>query len=339
MSKILGIANFKNKFEAYDKLKKVEKEYPFKVTEYYNSLIKKYSKNDPIYSQVFPNSKELKNSDNLSLDPFCEKNKQHANNLIHRYPNRSVLLMNNICAVNCRHCMRKRLWKKNRWELKRRNLNNIIKYCKKKQIEDIIISGGDPLMSSVELVEEVIARLSRLSNVKIIRIGSRLPVVDPERINNKIISIFKKYSKLLLLTHFNHPNEITDIAKHKIREILATSTPVFNQTVLLKGINDSSATLSKLFMKLIEWKVKPYYLHQCDLVKGVTHFWVEPLKGINILKELEGNISGLAIPYYAIDLPGGKGKVLLGPNSAIKKENSRYILRNYKNEKIYYSLK
>ncbi|TYB31660.1 MAG: KamA family radical SAM protein [Candidatus Mcinerneyibacterium aminivorans] len=338
MSKILGINHFKNRLNDFKKIKEVTEEYPFRITEYYTDLIQSYDKKDPIFSQCFPQKKELQDSSKFSLDPFCEKQNQKIESFIHRYPNKGVLLLNNICGVNCRHCMRKRLWDNNKKEISKDRIDDIISYCIKEEINDVIISGGDPLMSSPELLDEVVSRLSEVRNIKVIRIGSRIPVVDPDRINEKIISIFKKTEKLHLLTHFNHPKEVTDLSKCYISKIVDTGTPVFNQTVLLKNINDSASTLSELFMKLLEIKIKPYYLHQCDLVRGVTHFWVEPSRGIKLLKKMEGLISGLAMPYYAIDLPGGKGKVLLGPNSELSKINGKYILKNYKNETISYSL-
>ncbi len=338
MPEIFRLNDYKEKIKNYTGLKKVTDRYPFKITSYYDNLIEKYSKRDPIYLQSFPDFKEIENSRSISNDPFREKNKQNVDKFIHRYPNRGVLLLNNICLVHCRHCMRKRIWTKKKYELNTSDINNIVSYCEKNNIEDVIISGGDPLLSEKELLDEVITKLSGLNSIKLIRIGSRLPVVAPQKINKKIISLFNKHRNLYLLTHFNHPRELTDLAMDKVKQIVKTGTYVFNQSVLLKGVNDSYKILSELFMNLLKNKIKPYYLHQCDLVKGTTHFWVKPEKGISILKKLEGYISGLAIPYFAVDLPGGKGKVLLGPNSKINKKNGKYYFKNYKGEEIIYYL-
>jgi len=322
----------------YDNLKnelyKVDKKYPFKINDYYKSLIEEYSSNDPIYLQSIPSIKELES--NYSPDPFKEKENQKIKHLIHRYPNRAVLLTNNICEVNCRHCMRKRLWGEKKYILRRDELDNVIDYIKENNLEDIILSGGDPLNLDTEFLNEIMFKINEIDSVRLIRIGTRIPTVAPYKIGKKLLNILGKYNNLFLLTHFNHFKEITKIVREKINMLKNTGITLLNQSVLLKGVNDSSFILKKLNNGLISMGVKPYYLHQCDLVKGVAHFWVPIEKGIKILKKLQGNISGIALPHYAVDLPGGMGKVVLGPETKLMKQDGFYIFRNYQNKFIKY---
>ena len=321
----------------FDKLKKVANFYPFRITEYYNSLIEAYNETDPIFLQSFPSEKEFFEN-NLTFDPFKEEEKQKVPYFIHRYPKRGVLLVNNFCAMNCRHCMRKRRWDDKQNIISSEELDLVVDYCKKNDIDDVIISGGDPLMLPYEKLEEIIKKIASIPSVRVIRIGSRLTVTDPDRVDEKKIKIFELFDNIFFLTHYNHPKEITSLSVEKIKKIRKKGVAVLNQSVLLKGVNDNELILKKLFTELLYAGIKPYYLHQCDLVKSVTHFWVEPEKAIKMLKAIQGHISGIAIPYYAIDLPGGKGKIMLGPESSLKKENGKYIFYNYLKEKVEYSL-
>ena len=279
--------------------------------------------NDPVYRQVYPSAEETVDH-GLDMDPFCEEEKSHTANLIHRYKNRAVLITGNNCAVHCRHCMRKRNWVKSPYVISSEEIDHAVEYCRENNIEDVIISGGDPLMIHRDLLEEILMKMQTVQSLRFIRIGTRLPVTDPERIDAHMLKIMSKVPGLLLMTHYNHPVEITGISMEKIR-MIRKNAMVLNQSVLLKGVNDDEKILAELFMNLVENGIKPYYLHQCDLVKTVTHFWVEPPRALEILRKVRRRISGPAMPFYAIDLPGGRGKVLLGPEYRLEAVKGGYL--------------
>ncbi len=317
-------------------LERITARYPFVITDYYASLIKQFDHLDPIYRQSFP-APEEELACNASLDPFCEKDKQYVPKLIHRYPNRAVLIVTNICAVHCRHCMRKRNWQEKPFVITEDEIRTAVKYCRDHQISDIILSGGDPFMAPVELLDYCIRSFADSPATQVIRIGTRLPATDPGRITERLASLCSLFPSTYVLTHFNHPNELTAAAREAVFRLRKAGAVVLNQNVLLKGVNDDQAILTYLYTTLLSWGVKPYYLHQCDLVESVTHFWVNPEDGITLLKKLQGNISGLALPYYAIDLPGGKGKILLGPETTFEKDGETYYFTTYTGERVAYT--
>jgi|MTBAKSStandDraft_1061840.scaffolds.fasta_scaffold51391_2 lysine 2,3-aminomutase len=311
-------------------------EYPFKTTEYYLSLVRSFSPDDPVFRQIVPSDEEIASIH--SSDPFLEEEKMPVPRLIHRYPQRAVFLANNVCASNCRHCMRKRIWKERPSAASLDEMREAADYCRHNGIEDIIISGGDPFLLSPELLGEMIALFRERGNAKILRIGTRLPVVDPGRVSAKLLRILSAAAPLYIMLHYNHPDEWSLQGDGLLRKMGSQGLILMNQSVLLKGVNDDTSVLGKLFMGLLERGVKPYYLHQCDLVRGVTHFWVDLSRGVALLRELQGNISGLALPYLAVDVPGGLGKVLLGPSDRLSKEKGKYRLCTYTGREVLYGI-
>lgn len=315
----------------------VEKEFPFAASTYYLSLISEKDYSDPIYRQCVPSDEELQDIHGIS-DPFCEEDKQFIPRFIHRYPQRGVLITTNVCAMHCRHCMRKRQWKDAPFFITKEEVDNVVRYVETHAINDVIISGGDPLMLPSEMLQYIVHAFSQVQSVQVLRIGTRIPVVDPERITDEIAQVCSLFPTLFVLTHFNHPRECTKESLAAIRKLQSNGAIIMNQNVLLKDINDDAATLTELYTTLLSWGIKPYYLHHCDLTYGTTHFWVAPEKGVALLKALQGHISGLALPYYAIDLPGGKGKILLGPETMFDKDGETYYFTTYTGERVAYRL-
>ena len=307
-----------------DKFNKVTLKYPFKNSDYYNSLINKENlPNDPIFRQVYPDIKELnEHTVYIDDDPLNEDKQMPVPNLIHRYKDRAVLLTTNVCAVHCRFCLRKRKWNSN---LKQRNLSNkeLNKICKylnsTPAIQEILISGGDPLMLSNQELKTIIHNLKQIKHIKILRLGSRIPVVLPDRINAELIEILSSINGLWFATHFNHPNELTEKSLNACTRLIKAGVPILNQTVLLKGINDEVEVLEKLFTNLAMNKIKPHYLFHIDPVQGNEHFATGIKKGLELLDELRNRISSILTPTFAIDLPHGGGKVHLQPNYKHKK--------------------
>ena len=336
MSRIVTGLRSLEPYKITEKARAAAGEYPFKTTEYYLSLIRTLSQDDPVFRQIVPSDEET-----LSIhspDPFLEEEKMPVPRLIHRYPRRAVFLANNFCASNCRHCMRKRTWKDKSSAATLDEAREAAEYCRLNGIEDIIISGGDPFLLPQGLLGEIVALLREKGALNIVRVGTRLPVVDPGRVTRRLIRELAKGGPLYIMLHYNHPNEWTPRGDAVLHEMRSRGLILMNQSVLLKGVNDDASVLSRLFMGLLERGVKPYYLHQCDLVRGVTHFWVDLSRGVDLLRRIQGHISGMAIPYLAVDVPGGLGKVLLGPSDKIQKRDGKYLLRTYTGQEVLYGI-
>lgn len=318
----------KIKAEIFYKLRKYEKDLNISITPYYLSLIDPENQDDPLRKQCVPSPLEFESTDGMS-DPLGEKNNSPVNDVIHKFKDRALFLVTNICPVYCRHCFRREEWKKGEKIKTPAHFKKMIDYVKaNSSIKEVIISGGDPLFLSDFLLEFILKELRSIPNVEIIRVASRIPVVLPQRINDSVASIFKKYSPIWFITHFNHPNEVTLEAQYAIDKLISSKVFVLNQSVLLKGVNDNSKTLEELFRKLLKIGVKPYYLFQCDPAKGVSHFRTSVFKGIEIMEQLWGKLSGLAQPTYALDTEGG-GKVPLLPNYIVSYKENSLIVRNY----------
>lgn len=311
-------------------------EFPFKTTEYYLSLIRSYSEEDPVFRQIVPSGEEI--AGNYPSDPFLEEEKMPVPRLIHRYPQRAVFLANNFCASNCRHCMRKRIWKERPSSASLEEVKEAADYCRRSGVEDVIISGGDPFLLPPEFLGEMTALFRKRGGVKVIRIGTRLPVVDPGRVSGKLLKTLSHATPIYIMLHYNHPAEWTPQGDELLRKMGSFGLILMNQSVLLKGVNDEASVLGELFMGLLERGVKPYYIHQCDLVRGVTHFWVDLSRSVGLLRELQGYISGLALPYLAVDVPGGLGKVLLGPSDSLPRKDGKYLLSTYTGREVLYGL-
>lgn len=323
--------------EKYDlnlpEFQSVARHYPARITRHYFNLIRK--QNDPIWRQAVPDISEL-HDDFQQSDPLNEQSLSPVPGLIHRYPDRVVWLVSNECAVYCRFCMRKRRVGCMSGGGLPESCREPLRYiAANPSIHDVILSGGDPLLLEDEQLEDILASLRAIPHVEIIRIGSRVPVTFPERITRKLAVMLKRYQPLYINTHFNHPLEINSASQKASALLVDAGIPVGNQAVLLKGVNDDPVVMQELLRGLLSIRVKPYYLHQMDLVKGTAHFRTSVKTGLGIMDSLRGHLSGLAVPYYVIDLPEGKGKVPLLPGHEIS-GNGLLQLRTYTGEKVLY---
>ena len=292
--------------------------YHFSVTPYYLSLIDLSDEEDPLRLQCLPDPRELEYSPGSSDDPLEEERDMVVPGLIHRYPDRCLAMVTSTCAAYCRHCNRKRRWKEPETTHFRNNFQGMIEYvARTKQVREVILSGGDPLMLNMETLEWLLHSLKSIPHVDVIRIGSRIPVVLPMRIDQDLCDILAQYGPLWFLTQFNHPREITAEAARACEMLLRAGIPVMNQSVFLKGVNDSYEVMRDLLYGLQRISVKPYYLFQCEPVRGVDHFRVDIWKGMEMMEKLWRNISGLCLPRYVHDLPGGRGKMPLQPFSLL----------------------
>ncbi len=303
-------------------LQAVVEKYPLRIPPYYLNLIERVG--DPIWRQVVPALEEL-NGDGL-VDPLAEENLSPVPTVIHRYPDRVIFYVSGNCASYCRFCTRKRKVGCAEQGVSFRELRDGIDYIRdNRQIRDVVFSGGDPLLLPDSVLDDLLARIYAIPHVEVIRIGSRIPVTLPERITDKLCLMLKKYPPLYLNTHFNHPRELTPEAAEACRRLADAGIVLGNQTVLLRGVNDDADTLRQLFRGLLKVRVRPYYLHQMDLTRGTSHFRTSLDDGLNLVKSLRGTVSGLAIPHYVIDLPGGKGKVPLVAQQ-VSRRGSRVLI-------------
>ena len=297
---------------ASHKATSVEAVYPVRVSPHYASLIGR--QNDAIWRQCIPDLRELDDTAQ-SDDPLDENRLSPVPGLVHRYPDRVVLLVSNRCPVYCRFCMRKRHVGQQTQAFDKNTFDRMVAYIgSHAEIRDVVLSGGDPLMLDDESLNHILGTLSNISNVSIIRIGTRTPVTLPERITPELCRMLRRHHPIYINTHFNHPAEITAASAHACAMLADAGIPLGNQSVLLAGINDSQETMRDLLRGLLELRVKPYYLHQMDLVRGTAHFRTPVTVGLDIIRALRGHISGMAIPQFVIDLPQGKGKVALLPD-------------------------
>lgn len=312
-------------------LVQVAERYPLRITPSYLRLIA--APGDPIWRQCVPDPREM-DEDGLSPDPLCERELSPVPGLIHRYPDRAVLLVSNSCAVYCRFCMRKR-----RVGCRGEGASDLpdaLAYLSATPaIRDVILSGGDPLLLPDDELECILAALRRIPHLQIIRIGSRVPVTLPNRITPALCRLLKRFHPLYLNTHFNHPREITPGAATACARLADAGIPLGNQTVLLKGVNDSPEVMRDLMVRLLAIRVRPYYIHQMDLVRGTSHFRTPLSCGKAIMSSLRGHISGLATPYYVIDLPGGHGKVPILPENVVRSGKTLQIT-TYRGDAVAY---
>lgn len=322
-----------NNYDMTAEQRRVSSRYPVLFSGYYAGLIQ--NNGDAIWKQCMPDPRELEDFDQ-SPDPLNEISLSPIPGLIHRYPDRVVLLVSNRCPVYCRFCMRKRLVGSNDFQMDEAGFMDALEYiASNTAIRDVILSGGDPLMLSDETLYHILSRLRSIGHISFIRIGSRVPVTFPERITPELCTLLSKFHPLYINTHFNHPAEITDDSAKACSMLSNAGIPLGNQTVLLKGVNDNADVMRQLMTGLLEIRVKPYYLHQMDLVRGTAHFRTSVECGLEMIKSLRGHISGMAVPHYVIDLPGGKGKVAILPD-LIERRGDALLLRTYTGELVEY---
>jgi lysine 2,3-aminomutase len=263
-------------------------------------------------------------------DPLAEDQDSPTEGITHRYPDRVLFTVSNICSMYCRHCTRKRKVGDVDSIPGREQIEKSLDYIRNTPVvRDVLLSGGDPLMLSDDYLDWILTELRKIEHVQIVRIGTRMPVVLPYRITDELVAMLKKHHPIWVNTHFNHPREITTSSKTALRMLADAGIPLGNQSVLLAGINDCPRIMKALVHKLVDNRVRPYYLYQCDLSEGLSHFRTPVGKGIEIMESLRGHTSGFAVPTYVVDAPGGGGKIPLTPNYLISISTNKVVLRNY----------
>jgi lysine 2,3-aminomutase len=307
--------------------------FPVRINAYYRSLIG--SPDDPIARQVVPAAAELDDAGGVA-DPLGEDADMPVPHLVHRYPDRVLLLVTYQCAVYCRFCTRKR-------DVGARptptgaETRRAVEYIRAHPgIRDVIVSGGDPFLLSDERLGAILASLRAVPHVEILRVDTRVPCVLPQRVTEALCRELAKHHPVFVNTHFNHPRELTPEATTACERLADHGIPVGNQTVLLKGINDDPEVMTRLMQGLLRMRVKPYYLYQCDPVSGTAHFRTPVADGLRIMAALRGHTSGMAVPTYVIDAPGGGGKVPLLPEGVVAMDDERVVVRNYEGQEFTY---
>ena len=311
--------------------KKTVEKFPMSITPYYLSLINTDNlEYDPIFKQSFPSPLELVKSKADMCDPLHEDKDSPVPGITHRYPDRVLFLVSNMCSMYCRHCTRKRtVGDTDSIPCKEQILKGIEYIKNTPQVRDVLLSGGDPFLLSDERIDWILTELRKIEHVQIVRIGTRTPVVLPYRITENLVNILKKHHPVWINTHFNHPRELTASSRKALRMLADAGIPLGNQSVLLAGVNDCPRIMRSLVHKLVYNRVRPYYLYQCDLSEGLTHFRTPVGKGIEIMESLIGHTSGFCVPTYVIDAPGGGGKIPVMPNYLISWSTNKVVLRNY----------
>lgn len=300
------------------------------ITPYYLSLIDPDDPDCPVRKQAIPTGLETHKSVADLLDPLHEDEDSPVPGLTHRYPDRVLFLITDMCSMYCRHCTRRRFAGQTDNESPSERIQKGIDYiARTPQVRDVLLSGGDALMVSDKMLESIIIRLRAIPHVEIIRIGTRTPVVCPQRITDDLVNMLKKYHPIWLNTHFNHPKEITPESTAACERMANAGIPLGNQSVLLRGVNDCVHIMKKLVHGLVKIRVRPYYIYQCDLSMGLEHFRTPVSKGIEIIENLRGHTSGYAVPTFVVDAPGGGGKTPVMPTYVISQAPGRIVLRNF----------
>lgn len=326
-----SLLNIKLSEETRDALKKTIDIFPMSITPYYLSLMNTDDlENDPVFKQSVASVHELDTSRADMKDPLHEDKDSPVPNITHRYPDRVLFLVSNMCSMYCRHCTRKRRVGDVDNIPTKKEIQLGIDYIRDNpQVRDVLLSGGDPFLLSTDYLDWILTELRKIDHVEVIRIGTRTPVVLPYRITDNLVAMLKKHNPVWVNTHFNHPREITESSRESLAKLADAGIPLGNQSVLLAGINDCPQIIRALVHKLVANRVRPYYLYQCDLSEGLTHFRTPVGKGIEIIESLIGHTSGFCVPTYVIDAPGGGGKIPVMPNYLISWSINKVILRNY----------
>ena len=307
-------------------VQRVTDRYPMRINSYYLGLIK--HKGDAIYRQCIPDIREI--ADTMGFeDPLDEEGFSPVPGLTHRYPDRVLFLVSGRCAVYCRFCNRKR--KVGRpFMVTGKSIQGGLDYIRTRpEIRDVLLSGGDPLLLNNRQLYLILKELRAIPHVEIIRIGTRVPCTLPQRVTSHLAGMLKAFHPLYIHTHFNHPDEVTREAAMACARLADQGIPLGCQTVLLRGVNDNPLIIRELMQKLLTIRVRPYYLFQADQARGTAHFWTPLSRGLEIIAGLQGYTSGLCVPHFAVDLPGGGGKVPLVPESVLGKENDTLLIRDY----------
>ena len=300
------------------------------ITPYFISLIDPDDPHDPIRKQVVPTAAEMVPFTAMMEDSLAEDRHSPVPGLVHRYPDRVLMLVTTQCASYCRYCTRSRIVGDPSATFSRAEFEMQIEYLKRTpQVRDVLLSGGDPLVLAPKILEEILSRLRQIPHIEIVRIGSRVPVFLPMRVTDELCDMLQKYHPLWLNIHVNHSNEITAELAGACDKMTRAGIPLGNQAVLLAGVNDNVHIQRQLVQDLVRMRVRPYYLYQCDLVEGAGHFRTPIAKGIEIMEGLRGHTSGYAVPQYIVDAPGGGGKIPVSPTYLISMSDHKVVLRNY----------
>ncbi len=300
------------------------------ITPYYASLMDPNDPKCPVRMQAVPTIMETFESEADLEDPLAEDEDSPVPGITHRYPDRVLFLITDQCSMYCRHCTRRRFAGQQDAGVPRDRIDTALDYIRRTpEVRDVLLSGGDALLVSDELLEYIISELRKIDHVEIVRIGSRTPVVLPQRITDDLVNMLKKYHPVWLNTHFNNPKEITPESAEACRKLADAGVPLGNQTVLLKGVNDCPNIMKDLMQALVKIRVRPYYIYQCDLSMGIEHFRTKVSKGIEIMESLRGHTSGYAVPTFVVDAPGGGGKTPVMPQYIISQSPRKVVLRNY----------
>lgn len=300
------------------------------ITPYYATLIDPHDRNCPVRKQAVPTALELQMAASDMADPLYEDVDSPVPGLTHRYPDRVLLLVTDQCSMYCRHCTRRRFAGVTDKPRSKEEVDRAIDYVRRTPVvRDVLLSGGDGLLINDEFIEYILKELKAIPHVEIIRFGTRAPVVLPQRITPELCRMLAKYHPIYLNTHFNHPKEITPVSAAACARLADAGVPLGNQTVLLRGVNDCPLLMKKLVQGLLKIRVRPYYVYQCDLSQGIEHFRTPVAAGIEIIEYLRGHTSGLAIPAFCIDAPGGGGKIPVSPQYLISQSADRVVLRNF----------
>jgi len=312
-------------------LEKTLQRFPLSITPYYLSLIDADNyQYDPVFKQSFADVNELTVLKTDMKDPLSEDADSPVGGITHRYPDRVLFHVSNICSMYCRHCTRKRKVGDVDSIPSKKQLIKGIEYIRNTpQVRDVLLSGGDPFMLSDSYLDWLLSEITAIPHVEVVRIGTRVPVVLPYRITNDLVDVLKKYQPLWINTHFNHSRELTSSSKQALTKLADAGFPLGNQSVLLADVNDCPRIMKNLVHKLVQNRVRPYYLYQCDLSEGLAHFRTPVGKGIEIMESLIGHTSGFAVPTYVVDAPGGGGKIPVMPNYIISWSTNKVVLRNY----------
>ena len=309
-------------------LLRLQRQFRFAVSPYYFSLIDTTDPADPIRRMIVPSSDE--ESGEGATDPLSEVEDRVAPGLVHRYPDRVLFIVTAFCSSYCRFCIRKRNWQVSDAVSTRDEIDRAVAYLRAhEEVRDVLISGGDPLTLPLEQLDYILTQIRSVRHIEFVRIGSREPVLLPMRITDDLLRLLDKHGPLWINTHFNHPREITEEAAAACEKLARLGIPLGNQTVLLKGVNDDVETMKQLFHGLLQIRVRPYYLYQCDAVVGADHLRTSVWKGVEIIESLRGHTTGMAVPTYVVDAPGGGGKIPLMPNYLLSAAPDRVVLRNF----------
>ena len=332
LSRLLNLSS-----EETDALGNLSVKLPLGITPYYSSLISRENPDSPLRRTVVPTVHEFFKTPEEADDPLCEDRQSPVPGLVHRYPDRVLLLAHDFCSTYCRYCTRSRVVGHGRLYPSRNRLEKAMDYIRADtQIRDVLISGGDPLTLSDDRLNWILTKLRQIPHVEIVRIGTKVPAVLPQRITPQLVRMLRRHHPIWMSLHFIHPDECTPEAYRACAMLADGGIPLNSQTVLLAGINDTVDTMTELVHHLLKMRVRPYYLYQCDPISGSSHFRTPVEKGLEIIRGLRGFTSGYAIPTYVIDAPGGGGKIPVMPDYVAGRDNSEWTLRNYEGKTFTY---